>query len=93
MRSKDWPELAVLAEIIGVFALLIGAFLFLQYNNVSSLCPPGADYDPCRKFEIRSDAGIGLMVLGALGLAYGFIAGWLKDRRARQKDQFNEDTD
>lgn len=68
-------------EVIGLFVLIAGAFLFLQYNNVSSLCPLGADYDPCHKFEIRSDTGIGLMVIGAVVIASGFVAVWLKARR------------
>jgi len=79
----NWRTLFVWVEVLGLFFLIGGSFLFLQYNNVSSLCPAHADLDPCHKFEVRSDLGIGLMTLGAIAIASGFAFGWFQDRRSR----------
>jgi len=83
MKSQKWHMFFTWAEVVGLFLFIGGAFLFLQYNNVSSLCPARADFDPCHKFQIRSDAGIGFMALGLVGIATGFVLGWLQERRSR----------
>ena len=79
MRHR-WTRLATSIEIVGLFALVIGGFLYVQYNNVSSLCAPASVHDPCHKWQVRSDAGIGLMVLGTAGVVGGFLLAWLKSR-------------
>jgi hypothetical protein len=86
--------LHLVANIIGaagVLALAGGGFLYVQYNNLSSLCesvPPRAASDSrwdlptrCSHWAFRADLGVGLMVLGLAGIALGFFGGWLYWRR------------
>jgi hypothetical protein len=84
MKSKHWQTLFIWTEVVGLFVLIGGSFLFLQYNNVSSLCPAHDALDPCHKFQLRSDAGLALMALGALAIASGFVFGWFHEWRRRR---------
>jgi hypothetical protein len=80
-----WTRFAASIEIGGLFALIAGAFLYLQYSNVSSFCGPDSVVDPCRKWQIRTDAGIGLMVVGAVGIAGGLLVAWFNTRHSEDQ--------
>jgi len=74
-------RVAISIEVLSIVVLIGGSFLYLQYNNVASLCGSVSNTNPCLKSEIRSDIGVALMVIGAVGLVTGIVGGWLRRRR------------
>jgi hypothetical protein len=73
-------RVAISIEVLSVVVLIGGSFLYLQYNNLASLCGSVSNANPCLKSEVRSDIGVGLMVVGVVGLVVGVVGGWLRRR-------------
>ena len=79
-RGNQRNRLAISVEVLSVLTVIAGAFLYLQYNGLSSLCTSVSNSDRCWKWEIRSDFGVGLMVAGVVGIVTGVAVGWLRRR-------------
>ncbi|HYA68224.1 MAG TPA: hypothetical protein VED63_05775 [Acidimicrobiales bacterium] len=83
LMSTHRNRVATSIEVLSILVLIAGAFLYLQYNSLSSLCGGVSNSDPCWKSQVRSDMGMALMVVGGVGIATGAVVGWLR-RRARK---------
>jgi hypothetical protein len=90
--------LAYLVGLLGVFAMMAGVFLYIQYNNLSSsFCKSifgGSVDDPlgrCSRWAFRADLGLGLMVVGFI-MVLGVAAARPCHLVARQRSELQRRT-